>query len=216
MGQIQIVHQTLMHFHRTSFLFAKMLLIQEFLSIFEGKRVYIEDIWEQDCIILVIGVKLFVFGLNWIHTFMWKYIVHLTLVLTLEINEMKGMVFWAMIMHCEAILGQGQSRLMRWILVWIIPQVQDQSLNLLICSPVPYHCATAAPQYLGNIYLCQWQAWSQTLIGSTWQDLLFCSFGTILSVFFQRADIFSEQPFYWWTFYAWHFSTCHFKHYFSQ
>ena len=26
-----------------------------------------------------------------------------------------------------------------------MPQVQDQSLNLLTCSPASYHCATAAP-----------------------------------------------------------------------
>ena len=38
-----------------------------------------------------------------------------------------------------------QPDLMRWILVWIMPQVQDQSLNLLICSPMYYHCAMTAP-----------------------------------------------------------------------
>ena len=37
------------------------------------------------------------------------------------------------------------SGLMRWIFVWIMPPVQDQSLNLSTCSPACCHCATAAP-----------------------------------------------------------------------
>ena len=39
------------------------------------------------------------------------------------------MVLQATILHCKATLGQGQSRLTRQILVWIVPQVQDQSLG---------------------------------------------------------------------------------------
>ena len=33
-----------------------------------------------------------------------------------------------------------------------MPQVQERSLNLLICSPVHYHYATAAPLYVLKIY----------------------------------------------------------------
>ena len=50
-------------------------------------------------------------------------------------------------------LGQGSTLycagdnlwLMRWILLWIMPLVQDQSLDLLISSPSRYHCVTDAP-----------------------------------------------------------------------
>ena len=50
------------------------------------------------------------------------------------------MVFQATMLHCKAILGWRQAGLMRWILLWIEPLVQDQSLNLLICSPACYYC----------------------------------------------------------------------------
>ena len=33
-------------------------------------------------------------------------------------------------------------------LEWIVPRVQDQSLGLLIYSPVLYHCAVTAPNYV--------------------------------------------------------------------
>ena len=61
--------------------------------------------------------------------------------------EVKWMVFQATV--C-AILGWRQAGLMRWILVWNMPQVQDQLLDLLTCSPTRYHCVTAAP-YLKRI-----------------------------------------------------------------
>ena len=35
-------------------------------------------------------------------------------------------------------------RLMRWILFWIMPVVQDRSLDLLTSSPACYHCTTDA------------------------------------------------------------------------
>ena len=57
---------------------------------------------------------------------------------------MSWMVLLATILHCKAILGQGQPGLLRWILVWIMPQVQDWLVEQLICSPMRYHCATAA------------------------------------------------------------------------
>ena len=38
----------------------------------------------------------------------------------------------------KATLGQGQSGLMRWILVGIMPLVQGWSLDMLICSPVHF------------------------------------------------------------------------------
>ena len=40
-----------------------------------------------------------------------------------------------MILHCKATLGRGQCRLMRWISLWIMPLLQDRSLDLLIGSP---------------------------------------------------------------------------------
>ena len=41
---------------------------------------------------------------------------------------------------CKAIQGQGKPGLMRWFWVWIMPMVQDWLLDLLISSPVCYHC----------------------------------------------------------------------------
>ena len=41
-------------------------------------------------------------------------------------------------------MGQGQPELMRWILVLIMPHVQNHSPDLLTCSPARYHCATTA------------------------------------------------------------------------
>ena len=46
---------------------------------------------------------------------------------------------------CKAILRRGQPELMRWILLWIMLLVQDQSLDLLTSSPARYHCAMDAP-----------------------------------------------------------------------
>ena len=82
-------------------------------------------------------------------------------------NAMIG-VFWTIILHCKAILGRGKPRLMRWILLWIMPQVQDRSLDLLACSPAHYHCTTDAPlhtRHLTNITKYQtihneiWRQW---------------------------------------------------------
>ena len=54
------------------------------------------------------------------------------------------MVLQAMMLHWKAILGWGQAGLMRWILVWIISEVQDWLLGLLTCSPVCYPCVMTA------------------------------------------------------------------------
>ena len=67
-----------------------------------------------------------------------------------KINE--WMVLLAMTLHCKAILGQGHLGLMRWNLVWMMPQVQDWSLDLLTCSPVRCHCTTAAPLFWWGHY----------------------------------------------------------------
>ena len=42
---------------------------------------------------------------------------------------------------CKAILDHGQPGLMKWILLRIMPLVQDWSLDLLTSSPAPYHGA---------------------------------------------------------------------------
>ena len=55
------------------------------------------------------------------------------------------MVFQATILYCKALLGWEQPGLMSWILVWAMPQVQNRSLDLLTCSPMCYHSATAIP-----------------------------------------------------------------------
>ena len=44
-------------------------------------------------------------------------------------------IFYAMMPHCKAILGRGQCGVMGWILVSIMPQVQNRLLDLLTCSP---------------------------------------------------------------------------------
>ena len=69
-------------------------------------------------------------------------------------------VFKVTILHCEAILDWGQFGLMRWILVCIMPQVQDQSLDLLTSSHAHYHCATDSPtppptnlSIISNLYM---------------------------------------------------------------
>ena len=71
--------------------------------------------------------------------------------------EIEWMVFLAKILHCRAILGQGQPGLMRWILFWMMPLVQDLSLGLLTSSPTFYHCTTDAPcklQQCARKYMC--------------------------------------------------------------
>ena len=42
-------------------------------------------------------------------------------------------------------LGWGELGLMGWILLWIMPQVLDRSLDMLTCSPACFHCAMVAP-----------------------------------------------------------------------
>ena len=42
--------------------------------------------------------------------------------------------------------GPGTTWATEIILVWIMPQVQDRSLNLFTCSPARYHCAPVAPE----------------------------------------------------------------------
>ena len=59
--------------------------------------------------------------------------------------QMKWLVFWAMILHWKAILGWGQPRPMRSILLGVMPLVQNRSLNLLTSSPAHYHCTADAP-----------------------------------------------------------------------
>ena len=45
---------------------------------------------------------------------------------------------------------------MRWILLWIMPLVQDWSLDLLTISPMHYHCTTDTPKQLCTIYYNDW------------------------------------------------------------
>ena len=71
----------------------------------------------------------------------------------LEINEIKWLVLnrprfctWTAIL--------GQHVLMRWLLLCIIPLVQDRSLYLLTSSPACYHCTTYAPEM--NKWMIDW------------------------------------------------------------
>ena len=84
---------------------------------------------------------------------------------------MKWMVFQPQFCTCKAKLGQGHPGLMRWILLWVMPLVQECSLILLISSPVRYHWITDAPtpcdRYIGVFLLFQqhqnlWYISSQT------------------------------------------------------
>ena len=55
---------------------------------------------------------------------------------------------WCMkvpILHCKAIMGRGQTGLMRCSLVWIMPQVQDWSLDQYTCSKACYHWTITDP-----------------------------------------------------------------------
>ena len=51
---------------------------------------------------------------------------------------------------------------MRWMLLWIMPLVQDQSLGLLTSSPACYHCTTDAT-YLVTV-LWYWKSISASTI----------------------------------------------------
>ena len=55
----------------------------------------------------------------------------------------KWMMFYATTLHCKAIYwALGQPGILRWILLWIMPPVQDRSLHVLTSSPACYHCNT--------------------------------------------------------------------------
>ena len=64
-------------------------------------------------------------------------------------TKMTWLVFKATILHCKAILDRGQPGRMRWILLSVMPVVQDQSLDPLASSPAltlyhgnsPHACA---------------------------------------------------------------------------
>ena len=58
---------------------------------------------------------------------------------------MKWMVFQAMILHLSGYTGPGTTWVNEWILLWIMPLVQDWLLGLLTCSPTQCHCTTYAP-----------------------------------------------------------------------
>ena len=45
----------------------------------------------------------------------------------------------------QTMLGMGEPRLMRWILVSVMPQVKDPLVNWLSCSLTYNYCAMAAP-----------------------------------------------------------------------
>ena len=51
------------------------------------------------------------------------------------------MVFLATFLDREARLVRVQLVVMRWTLIWIMPLMQDRSLDLLTYSPSRYHCA---------------------------------------------------------------------------
>ena len=99
---------------------------------------------------------------------------------------MKWMVSSLLFCTCNGILGRGQPGRMRWILLCIMPQVQDRSLDLLSSSPARYHCTTDAPPRMMNrwswcsishrswwplVYHCIWNM-SAALISNWWHQLI--------------------------------------------
>ena len=64
------------------------------------------------------------------------------------------MALKAKILLCKAILGRGQPGLMRWILLWIMPLVQDRLLDLLTSSPECYHCKKDVPNNFWYSFFC--------------------------------------------------------------
>ena len=54
-------------------------------------------------------------------------------------------VLYAAILHCTAILARVQPKLMKWSLVWIMPQLQNRSLDMLTCSAVSYQLCHGCP-----------------------------------------------------------------------
>ena len=55
--------------------------------------------------------------------------------------------------RCTYILGWTQTGPMRWILLWIMPQVQDRLIDLLTSSPARYHCNHGWP-LTSSLFLC--------------------------------------------------------------
>ena len=49
-------------------------------------------------------------------------------------------------------MGRGHPGLMKWILLWNMPLVQDRSRHMLTISPMRYHCTTDAPTHV--IFTC--------------------------------------------------------------
>ena len=75
---------------------------------------------------------------------------------------------WRNIKQCEHhILGREQQSLMRCIVVWIMPQVQDSLQNLLICSPaLSYGCSKCAANKKVIILIFWLRFWSRFI--NTW------------------------------------------------
>ena len=76
----------------------------------------------------------------------------------------------------KAILGRGQLGRMGWILLWIMPLMQERSLDLLISSPAHYHCTTAALSSINNTWFVSTvkfymvaTTWSSTKVQSIFQ-----------------------------------------------
>ena len=53
--------------------------------------------------------------------------------------------FHATILHCKAKLVLVQPGLVIWILLWLMPLVQYESIDLLTSSPAHYQYVTDAP-----------------------------------------------------------------------
>ena len=93
----------------------------------------------------------------------------------------------------KAILGWGQPGLMRWILLWIMPLVQDRLLDLLTSSPACYDCTTGGPMNIPDImlYCLLWYSkclnthWSRQITQGTKPSL----FPAIPSANIQRSHI---------------------------
>ena len=71
---------------------------------------------------------------------------------------MNEKVFYAIFLHCKAILGRGQPALIRWILVWIVTPGAGCLLCLLACSPAHYHCAMAAKLRYNELNKIYWSS----------------------------------------------------------
>ena len=75
----------------------------------------------------------------------WATILHCKVILGQE--QMKWMVFWVAILHCKAILGrrqpgvgQEQTRLMRWISLWLVHQFCEFSYSHLWAEVIVLWC----------------------------------------------------------------------------